>query len=73
MEEVTLHRSSLRLVRDQTALATLPGRKLVLTTDHQRRETSALDPEYPGSGARGDSRVLLPAARVITLKTGMRS
>jgi len=30
------------------------------------------DPQYPGSGAQEDARVLIPAARVIPLKTGMR-
>jgi hypothetical protein len=38
-----------------------------------QREGAAPDPQYPGSGAQTDSRVLIPAPRVITLKTGMRS
>ena len=49
------------------------GPNFVLTVRHEQREGAAPDPEYPGPGAQGDSRVLIPAARVITLKTGLRS
>jgi hypothetical protein len=49
------------------------GPNFVLTVGQEPRDEAAPDPQYPGSGAQGDSRVLIPAARVITLKTGMRS
>jgi hypothetical protein len=45
----------------------------VVTVGYERRDRPALDPEYPASGVQGDSRLLNPAARVITLKSVMRS
>ncbi len=40
--------------------------------DLQQQHGAAPDPEYIDSGMQKNSRVLIPAARVITLKPGMR-
>jgi hypothetical protein len=50
-----------------------PGLNFVVTMSNERRDRPARDAEHPDSGTQKDSRVLIPAARVITLKTGMRS
>jgi hypothetical protein len=49
------------------------GLNFVVTGSQEQREGAKPDPEHPDSGAQKDSRVLIPAARVITLKTEIRA